>query len=52
MYAMYRSDRLLILNAWYDAVHIAYSVHVPIRAVLFWLFPKTFNLPPKPVGFC
>ena len=21
------------------------------RAVLFWLFPKTVNLPPKPVGF-
>ena len=24
---------------------------VGFRAVLFWLFPKTVNLPPKPVGF-
>ena len=27
-----------------------YIMNLHTRAVLFWLFPKTVNLPPKPVG--
>ena len=30
---------------------LAYKIMVSSRAVLFWLFPETVNLPPKLVGF-
>ena len=32
-------------------MHMHTHTQIHTRAVLFWLFPKTVNLPPKPVGF-
>ena len=48
------SDNLLGKNKLYMYCQLiagrSYTLPVEIRAVLFWLFPKTVNLPPKPVG--